>query len=118
MIGIALVSVALGFFGASFVPSPAPETGIHTMPDGTVMQNATMHGAMQGMTANMQGKTGDALDKVFLEDMIVHHEGAIEMAEILLANTQRPELKMLGENIISAQTGEVEIMRGWLEAWF
>ena len=105
IIGIALASLALGFFGA-------------TLLDTEPIESHSMHGAMAGMTSSLTGKTGDQFDKAFLEEMIVHHEGAIEMAEMLLANTERPELKLLGENIISAQTGEVQIMKDWLEAWF
>jgi uncharacterized protein (DUF305 family) len=77
-----------------------------------------MESAMHGMTQGLEGKSGDAFDKAFLEEMIVHHQGAIEMAEALLKNTTRPELQKLGADIITAQTGEVEIMRGWLAAWF
>jgi len=106
-VGIALASLALGFFSGTLL-------GERQNPQ----EALSMHSSMQGMTTGLQGKTGDAFDKTFLEEMIVHHEGAIEMAEMLLANTKRPELKMLGENIVAAQTGEIEIMRGWLEAWF
>ncbi len=106
-VGIALASLALGFFGATLLDERNHQKDDHGM-----------HDAMAGMTAGLAGKTGDAFDKAFLEEMIVHHEGAIEMAEMLLANTQRPELKMLGENIIAAQTGEVQIMKDWLAAWF
>lgn len=106
-VGIALASLALGFFGGTLLDEKQnPQEAL------------SMHSSMQGMTTGLQGKTGDAFDKAFLEGMIVHHEGAIEMAEMLLANTARPELKMLGENIISAQTGEVQIMKDWLEAWY
>jgi uncharacterized protein (DUF305 family) len=116
-IGVAALAIGV-LLGAYALPEKTPQANMHMMSDGTMMQNENMHSAMQGMTAGLAGKTGDAFDKAFLEEMIVHHEGAIDMAEILLANTARPELKMLGENIISAQTGEVAIMRGWLEAWF
>lgn len=104
---IALASLALGFFMAALLDEKNHAQEAHTM-----------HSTMEGMTAGLEGKTGEEFDKAFLEEMIVHHEGAIEMAEMLLANTQRPELKMLGENIIAAQTGEVEIMKGWLAAWY
>jgi uncharacterized protein (DUF305 family) len=64
------------------------------------------------------GKTGDTLDKAFLDEMIVHHEGAIEMATILLAGTKRPELIKLGNDIIVAQTREVQMMKEWRSQWF
>lgn len=77
-----------------------------------------MDSAMHAMTAGLDGKTGNDFDKAFLEEMIVHHEGAIEMAQKLLANTTRPELRKLGEDIITAQTNEVSVMHTWLNDWF
>lgn len=77
-----------------------------------------MHGAMQGMMVGLSGKTGDELDKAFLEQMIVHHEGAVEMAKTIIAGTNRAELKKLAEEIITAQTKEIEMMRGWLNSWY
>lgn len=82
------------------------------------MMSTDMHGAMGGMMSGLAGKSGADLEKAFLEEMIVHHEGAVEMAKTLLKGTQRPELVKLGNDIVSAQTGEIEMMRGWLKAWF
>lgn len=78
----------------------------------------SMHDAMSGMTGRLAGKTGDALDETFLDDMIVHHEGAVRMAEQLLAETKRPELIKLGNDVITAQTSEIEMMKGWRKEWF
>jgi uncharacterized protein (DUF305 family) len=78
----------------------------------------SMHGAMGGMMMGLNGKTGDELDKAFLEGMIVHHEGAIEMSKALIAGTKRPELIKLGNDIIIAQTKEIEMMRQWGTQWF
>jgi uncharacterized protein (DUF305 family) len=50
--------------------------------------------------------------------MIVHHIGAIEMAEQLLKETDRPELVKMGNDIITVQTDEVNMMKGWLNDWF
>jgi len=77
-----------------------------------------MHGAMDGMMMGLQGKTGDALDEAFLTEMIVHHEGAVSMARTLVAGTKRPELLKLGNDIITAQTKEIEMMTQWRKAWF
>jgi uncharacterized protein (DUF305 family) len=80
--------------------------------------HSSMHTTMDSMTAILLGKTGDTLDKAFLDEMIVHHEGAIEMATILLAGTKRPELIKLGNDIIVAQTREVQMMKEWRSQWF
>lgn len=81
-------------------------------------QMSGMHGSMEGMMMGLSGKTGDALDKAFLDEMIIHHQGALEMAQTLLAGTKRPELIKLGNDIISAQTKEIEMMKDWNKTWF
>lgn len=55
--------------------------------------------------------SGAALDRQFAEDMIKHHEGAIQMAKQLQTFTERPELQELAKNIIIAQTTEIEEMK-------
>ncbi|MCX6788175.1 MAG: DUF305 domain-containing protein [Candidatus Kaiserbacteria bacterium] len=108
---IALVTLALGLVIGYFVGTGRPGTQVPpTVP--------SMHEAMDGMTSSLAGKTGDALDKAFLNEMIVHHEGAIEMAQTLLQSTKRPELQKLGNDIITAQTQEIQMMNGWRTAWF
>ena len=77
-----------------------------------------MHGAMGGMMMGLSGKTGDELDEAFLEGMIVHHQGAIEMSKVLVSGTKRPELIKLGNDIITAQTKEIEMMQQWRTSWF
>lgn len=78
----------------------------------------SMHSMMMNMTSRMEGKTGDELDRIFLEDMIVHHQGALDMTEVLLEKTERPELQTLAADIIIAQTAEIIQMEAWLEKWF
>lgn len=80
--------------------------------------NGDMQTMMHGMTGRMEGKTGDALDQIFLEDMIVHHQGAVDMAKMLQANTKRPELQKMATDIIDVQTKEIEMMQDWLKEWF
>ncbi len=97
-------------------------SGMHMMPDGTMMSNMgssdDMSSMMMDMTARMEGKTGDELDKVFLEDMIIHHEGAVDMAKELQKGTKRPELQKMAKDIIDVQTKEISMMQQWLTDWF
>jgi uncharacterized protein (DUF305 family) len=46
--------------------------------------------------------------------MIAHHQGAIDMAEVLLEHGDNPEMRELAEEIIAAQVGEIERMTMWL----
>ncbi len=92
---------------------------MHQMPNGTMMHSdSSMSGMMMDMTGRMKGKTGDELDKIFLEDMIVHHQGAVDMAKELQKSTKRPELQKMAKDIIDAQTKEIDMMKTWLAEWF
>jgi hypothetical protein len=96
-------------------------TSMHQMPNGQMMGNATdtnMQMMMGNMTTGLQGKRGDEFDKEFLLEMIVHHEGAVDMAKLVLVNSKRPELLKLANDIISTQTKEIDMMKNWQLNWF
>ncbi len=93
-------------------------SGMHMMSDGSVMKDSDMHRMMDDMTAMLEGKTGDGFDKAFLEEMIVHHEGAVEMAEMALTSAKHQEIKDLSNAIISAQNTEITQMKEWLRTWY
>lgn len=78
----------------------------------------TMDSAMTGMTAGLEGKHGADFDHAFIDEMIVHHEGAVAMAEAALEHAEREEVKALAREIIEAQTREITMMRSWVEEWF
>lgn len=59
----------------------------------------------------------NAADTEFAQMMIVHHEGAIEMAELAVERAASAEVRALGERIAAAQGPEIETVSGWLEAW-
>ncbi|WP_370524089.1 DUF305 domain-containing protein [Cellulomonas sp. APG4] len=56
-------------------------------------------------------------DTEFAQMMIVHHEGAIEMADLAVAQGSSSEVRELGERISGAQDPEIDLMTSWLEAW-
>lgn len=58
--------------------------------------------------------TGDA-DADFIRGMIPHHQGAIDMARIVLEHGDDPDAQKLARNIIRAQKGEIAWMKRWLE---
>ena len=102
--------------------SDANRMGSHMMPNGEMMSNGTesmsMADMMQSMNAELQGKTGDAFDQAFLSEMIIHHEGAVEMAQLALTNAKHQEIKDLAKAIIAAQNKEIADMKGWMKAWY
>lgn len=66
----------------------------------------------------MPGMGNAPYDALFIDSMIVHHEGAIAMAEQELVDAERPEIRQLAEAIISAQQAEIAQLREWRSAWY
>ena len=89
--------------------------GMHPTQTSTTITDESM--GMDGMTAGLQGKTGDYFDKAFLAEMIVHHQGAIDMARQAKQSAKHDELKQLADDIIAAQTKEIAEMKQWQKDW-
>lgn len=72
--------------------------------------------AMEKMHKDMMvAPTGDA-DVDFVQAMIPHHQGAIDMAKIVIERGKDPELKRLAQDIVAAQEREISMMKSWLQA--
>jgi uncharacterized protein (DUF305 family) len=80
---------------------------------GTSAPFAMMNGGMMGNGMMM----GD-VDRYFIEQMIPHHQDAINMADLALQKVQHAELKALAANMKSMQSAEIEKMRGWYANWY
>ncbi len=73
--------------------------------------------SMKDMVNSLKGKTGDDFDKAFIEGMIEHHRGAIDMANLAKQYAGHGEIKAMADAIISAQTGEINQMQEWQKSW-
>ncbi|WP_030171356.1 DUF305 domain-containing protein [Spirillospora albida] len=87
---------------------------------GSPLPSGMHHEGMPGMMGDRQLKDlaaadGKAFDKAFLELMIVHHEGAVEMAETEQAKGAFPAAKAMAGRIASSQTAEIATMRALLK---
>lgn len=96
------------------VPANAQTMNQH----GMMGNNNGMHMGMMGDASDMTALEEAAdLDTAFVEHMIPHHQMAVMMANMLKGGTQRPEMKKLADDIVSAQTSEIDQMRSWLKEW-
>ena len=87
------------------VPSAAPGSMAHG--DG-MMSEADM--------AALEAAPGAEAGKLFLQQMIVHHEGAVEMARTEMTGGKDPAAVALATAIIDAQTAEIAEMKGLVAA--
>jgi uncharacterized protein (DUF305 family) len=77
------------------------------------------HGGMAGMAtaeqlAALDAADGPAADRMFLELMIAHHEGALEMAERVVRNGSNAFARMSGKHVLVEQHREIAAMTGLL----
>ncbi len=64
--------------------------------------------------AALEAAGGAQASQLFLEQMIVHHEGAVEMAQIQVDDGSNPGAVELAQTIIDAQTAEIQEMEDLL----
>ncbi|MEQ1922124.1 MAG: DUF305 domain-containing protein [Pyrinomonadaceae bacterium] len=84
------------------------------------MDHSTMdHGNMDhsAMKSSPNAATA-AYDLQFIDTMIAHHQGAVDMARDCGAKAQHAEIKTLCANIISSQQKEIGEMKAWRDKWF
>ena len=70
--------------------------------------------AMAGMMMNMMTPPTGKPDLDFMQGMVPHHQGAIDMAKAVLQYGKDPEVKSLAEGVIKAQEGEIAFIKEWL----
>ncbi|MEG4209326.1 DUF305 domain-containing protein [Microcoleus sp. S13_B4] len=84
-------------------------------------QGGGMGGMNHGMNHNMSMDLGPAdadYDLRFIDGMTVHHQGAVKMAQDVLKQSKRPEMKKLATDIIAAQNREINQMKEWRKTWY
>jgi uncharacterized protein (DUF305 family) len=75
----------------------------------------TMQGMVDDATmTKLKSLNGAEFDKLWLESMISHHQGAIEMAKAEIANGDNVDAKALAKNIVTTQEAEIGQMKQML----
>ncbi len=78
-------------------------------------QNEAM--TMAEMVSSLKDKQGDTYDEAFINEMIDHHQGAIDMARLSEDRAVHQEIKELSRGIITAQEKEIAEMKRWRDMW-
>lgn len=105
---------------AAPLPAMAQEATGHEGHDMGAMKGDMGPASMAFMEANDRMHQGMAIeftgnaDVDFIKGMIPHHQGAVEMAKIVLEHGKDPEVRKLAEGIIAAQEAEIKWMTEWL----
>ena len=76
------------------------------------------NGKVDPMNAALQSLKGAEFEQSFLQQMIQHHQSAIDMAKMVKDHTKRTELQQLADKIMTSQQQEIDKMTGWLREWF
>lgn len=97
--------------------SVATETATPVSNPETVAQHGGMSHGNHAMMMDL-GPADQDYDLRFIDGMIPHHQGAIEMAKQLQQKSTRPELQKLANEIISAQEKEIAQMQQWRKTWY
>lgn len=93
------------------------------MDDDDMMHGNTAQSAAGGVNKNSSDYTaynqlkGEDYDQAFLANMIIHHQGAVDMAQLALTNAKHHELKDMANAIITAQNREITNMKHWQNTW-
>ncbi len=78
---------------------------------------ATVTAGARGTMAS-SGKRDVPYDLRFLNEMIMHHQGAVMSSEMMIADSKRPEMRKLAQSIARSQTRQIEQMRQWRGEWY
>jgi uncharacterized protein (DUF305 family) len=127
LLAVAFLLVACGNAGGSQQGSGSAGHGEHgngnesggmAGMDHSNMDHGSMGMGPGGMAREMVMENGKYSDKAFIDAMVPHHQGAVDMAEVALQNAEHERIKQLSRAIISTQQAEIEELKSIKEEEF
>lgn len=114
MIGVVFAAITLGVYArveptAMKAHSPSHPTSTALADEQPFLTQNDV--AMQKMMADMHGEPTGNVDRDFVNMMVPHHQGAIDMAVLELRYGTSPRLKALAQEIVVTQQQEIAAMR-------
>jgi uncharacterized protein (DUF305 family) len=120
LLKVALILVACGGAGgdqqgggsaADGEQGKAEKTGGMAGMDHSQMDHGSTGMGSGGIAREMVMENGRYSDRAFIDAMVPHHQGAVEMAEAALENAEHDEIKQLSRNIVSTQQAEIQELK-------
>jgi uncharacterized protein (DUF305 family) len=118
VLAVLLVLIAGGAFAYSTMGSMMRHAG-----EGRMMGSMVDHGG-EGHNHGGQRHTMGSFDEEqpfdlqFIDQMIMHHQGAIMSSKHMIADSEQPKLRQLTESIQESQSEQIEQMQSWREEWY
>ena len=111
-----LLVVLLSSPSHACMKSEESDHSMHTMTSEPSSKSSTsvFDGVMSKMHKDMMIKPTGNVDVDFVKGMIPHHQGAIDMAKIVLKHGKDPAIRKLATDVIKAQESEIKMMQNWL----
>jgi uncharacterized protein (DUF305 family) len=70
------------------------------------------------LAACSRSSVGAPFDQQFVDMMVPHHQGAVEMGKIAQQRAEHAEVKRMAQDIVASQSGEIDQMKAWRKQWF
>ncbi len=84
---------------------------------GQAQASMSMPGMQTSMVTQLRGLKGQAFDVAWSKAMMDHHAAAVAMARLEVQKGQVGKIKAAAAAVITDQTREIALMKGWLRQW-